>query len=156
MRVLFVCTGNICRSPAAESVFRHMAQQAGVTVTTDSAGTHGYHIGDAPDPRTCDSAAARGFNLRALRARKVTPADFKQFDLILAMDRGHLTHLQAMRPKDATAEVRLYLDFHPTLKAKDVPDPYYGGPDGFEEVMDLVEETSKALVAHARSSQDNG
>lgn len=152
MKVLFVCTGNICRSPTAEGVFRHMVEEAGLgrVIAADSAGTHGYHVGDPPDPRSCQAAAARGFDLSALRARKVTARDFQDFDLILAMDRGHLAHLEAMRPEGARAELKLYLDFHPSSRAKDVPDPYYGGPEGFARVLDMIEATSKALLAHAR------
>lgn len=152
MKVLFVCTGNICRSPTAEGVFRHMVAEAGLghRIAADSAGTHGYHIGDPPDPRSCEAAAGRGFDLTNLRARKVTARDFHDFDLILAMDQGHLAHLQAMRPKDARADLKLYLDFHPAIRTRDVPDPYYGGPEGFARVLDMVEDTSKALLAHAR------
>lgn len=152
MKVLFVCTGNICRSPTAEGVFRHMVEEAGLGqhIAMDSAGTHGYHIGDPPDPRSCEAAAARGFDLSALRARKVTAHDFQDFDLILAMDRGHFAHLEAMRPKDARATLKLYLDFHPGSRTKDVPDPYYGGPEGFARVLDMIEATSRALLAHAK------
>lgn len=152
MKVLFVCTGNICRSPTAEGVFRHMVEEAGLdqTITADSAGTHNYHEGEPPDARSCKAAAARGFDLSALRARKVVARDFHDFDLILAMDQGHFTHLEAMKPKEARAEVRLYLDFHPSSRAKDVPDPYYGGPEGFARVLDMIEETSTALLTHVR------
>ena len=148
-RVLFVCTGNICRSPTAEGVFRHFAATAGIDVEADSAATHGYHIGEPPDPRTIAAAAKRGFDLKALRARRVRREDFNQFDLILAMDGGHLEHLRAMRPEDARAEVQLFLDYHPTGTG-DVPDPYYGGPQGFEDVLDLVEEASRGLLAKLR------
>jgi len=146
MKVLFVCTGNICRSPTAEGVFRHMAEAAGIKVVTDSAGTHGYHIGDPPDPRTVAAARARGIDLSALRARKVTRADFDDFDLILAMDRGHLAHLLAMRPKHSRAEVRLFLDYHPDAAIQDVPDPYYSDADAFTHVLDLAEATSHAII----------
>jgi protein-tyrosine phosphatase len=154
MKILFVCTGNICRSPTAEGVFRHMVEEAGLgnTVVTDSAGTHGYHIGDPPDARSTKAAAGRGFDLSPLRARKVTAADFRDFDLILAMDQGHLAHLAALRPQDATAELKLFLDFHPA-RGKDVPDPYYGGPEGFEQVLDMIEAASAVLLAHAKASR---
>lgn len=152
MKVLFVCTGNICRSPTAEGVFRHMVEEAGLgqRVAADSAGTHNYHEGDPPDARSCQAAAVRGFDLSSLRARKVIARDFHDFDLILAMDQGHFAHLAAMKPKDARAELRLYLDFHPNSRTKDVPDPYYGGPEGFARVLDMIEETSAALLNHVR------
>lgn len=149
-RVLFVCTGNICRSPTAEGVFRHLAVDAGIAVEADSAGTHGYHIGEPPDPRTVAAAARRGFDLNSLRARRVKREDFNQFDLILAMDRGHLAHLETMRPQDARAQVKLFLDYHPETK-RDVPDPYYGGPEGFEHVLDLVEAASRGLLDDLRT-----
>jgi protein-tyrosine phosphatase len=157
MKILFVCTGNICRSPTADGVLRHMVAQAGLgnAVTVDSAGTHGYHIGDPPDPRSTAAAAARGFDLSALRARKVTAADFRTFDLILAMDQSHFRHLAAMRPKDAKADLKLFLDFHPA-GGKDVPDPYYGGPEEFERVLDMIETASAALLAHARGGFAKG
>ncbi len=147
-RVLFVCTGNICRSPTAEGVFRHFAEDAGfgAMIVSASAGTHGYHIGEAPDPRTVAAAKRRGFDLSAQRAQKVRAEDFQTYDLILAMDRGHLAHLEALRPNGAKAEVRLFLDYHPESAFKDVPDPYYGGPDGFEHVLDMIEQASKALL----------
>ncbi|MHB1205170.1 MAG: low molecular weight protein-tyrosine-phosphatase [Rhodospirillaceae bacterium] len=153
MKILFVCTGNICRSPTAEGVFRHMVEDAGLgnAVTVDSAGTHGYHIGDPPDPRSTAAAAQRGFDLSALRARKVTTADFHDFDLILAMDQGHYAHLAALQPNGARAEVKLFLDFHPEPRAKDVPDPYYGGPEGFNTVLDMIEKAGAALLAHAKA-----
>lgn len=149
-RVLFVCTGNICRSPTAEGVFRHLIQQAGLghSIESASAGTHGYHIGDPPDPRTVAAALRRGFDLTAQRARKVRVEDFYVFDMILAMDRDHFAHLDSLRPNDARAEVRLFLDFHPERIHKDVPDPYYGGPDSFEQVLDMIEQASRALLSH--------
>lgn len=147
-RVLFVCTGNICRSPTAEGVFRRAVEAAGLAavVETDSAGTHGYHIGAAPDPRTVAAARARGVDLSALRARKVVAADFERFDLILAMDEAHHRHLAAQRPPGARAALALFLDFHPVHGEKDVPDPYYGGPAGFEQVLDLIEAAMPHLL----------
>jgi len=148
IKVLFVCTGNICRSPTAEGVFRHLVEAAGLAdaLHADSAGTHGYHIGEAPDPRSIAAAKARGFDLSALRARRVHRDDFQAFDFILAMDREHFAHLEAMRPKDARAEVKLFLDYYPGGTLQDVPDPYYGDRRGFDHVLDLVEETSRILI----------
>lgn len=147
-RVLFVCTGNICRSPTAEGVFRHLAEAAGLSamIESASAGTHAYHVGEPPDPRTVATARKRGFDLSAQRARKVRREDFQTYDLILAMDEDHFDHLSALRPHDARAEVRLFLDYHPARTHTGVPDPYYGGADGFELVLDMIEEASKALL----------
>jgi protein-tyrosine phosphatase len=148
-RVLFVCTGNICRSPTAEGVFRHYILEAGLSdsIESASAGTHGYHIGEPPDPRTVAAAKQRGFDLSGQRARKVRKEDFETYDLILAMDRDHFAHLDSMRPNNARAQVKLFLDYHPERKHPDVPDPYYGGAEGFEHVLDMIEHASKALLA---------
>lgn len=148
-RVLFVCTGNICRSPTAEGVFRHLILEAGLdhAIESASAGTHGYHIGDPPDPRSVAAAKRRGFDLSAQRARKVKVEDFHAFDLILAMDRDHFAHLESLRPNNARAEVKLFLEYHSDRMQADVPDPYYGGPDGFEQVLDMIEYASKALLS---------
>ena len=148
IKVLFVCTGNICRSPTAEGVFRHLAERAGLgsQVTADSAGTHSYHVGEPPDPRTQRAALARGVDLSGLRARKVVAADFTRFDHILAMDHGHLAQLRRIAPPGTTAALRLFLDDAAGLAGSEVPDPYYGGPDGFEEVLDLCEAGSRGLL----------
>ncbi|PWC36383.1 low molecular weight protein-tyrosine-phosphatase [Azospirillum sp. TSO35-2] len=148
VKVLFVCTGNICRSPTAEGVFRQLAANAGLdgVVAADSAGTHGYHVGEPPDPRTRRAALTRGVDLSDLRARKVTAADFTRFDHILAMDHGHLADLRRLAPPDATAALRLFLDDAPGLQGRAVPDPYYGGAAGFEEVLDLCEAGARGLL----------
>lgn len=155
-RVLFVCTGNICRSPTAEGVFRHLVLQAGLghAIESASAGTHGYHVGEPPDPRTVAAARNRGFDLAAQRARKVRVEDFHTYDLILAMDRDHHAHLSSLRPNDARAEVKLFLEYHAELGPADVPDPYYGGPQGFEDVLDMIEHASKALLADLSAGLD--
>ena len=141
-RILFVCTGNICRSPTAEGVMRVLLGDAGLGayVEVDSAGTHGYHIGDAPDPRTQEAALRRGYDLSGLRARKVSPNDFVRFDHVLAMDDGHLRLLRRMCPPEHRGKLSMFLD-------RDVPDPYYGGADGFEQVLDLAEEGARAWIA---------
>lgn len=146
--VLFVCTGNICRSPTAEAVFRQLAKAAGVLarVHVDSAGTHDYHVGEAPDERAMAHALKRGYDLKSLRARQVRRADFETFDRIVAMDRGHLLHLQAMAPRDARARVELFLEHSRRWAGGDVPDPYYGGAAGFETVLDMIEEACGRML----------
>ncbi|MBL36053.1 MAG: protein-tyrosine-phosphatase [Oceanospirillaceae bacterium] len=147
MKVLFVCLGNICRSPTAEGVFRHKLRAAGLEgqVQVDSAGTGDWHVGKAPDSRTRQAAQRRGYDLSAQRARQVEVADFQRFDLILAMDQSNLRNLQALRPAGARAELDLYLRRF-DLALDEVPDPYYGGEDGFEQVLDLIEQASDALL----------
>ncbi|MBL0140979.1 MAG: low molecular weight phosphotyrosine protein phosphatase [Betaproteobacteria bacterium] len=146
--VLFVCTGNICRSPTAEGVFRHLARERGVVerLHIDSAGTIDYHEGEAPDPRAIEHAARRGYDLSDLRARQITYADFHQFDRILAMDRGHLRELKGEAPKGTLSRISRFLDHSGRWPGMDVPDPYYGGERGFEEVLDMVEEASARLL----------
>lgn len=147
--ILFVCTGNICRSPTAEGVFRHLVAKAGLEqqITTDSAGTHAYHVGEPPDRRTVAAAAARGYDLSDLRARVLVPADYQRFDMILAMDRGHLDILRRQQPAGAKATLSLFLDQGPLpLRGRDVPDPYYGEGRHFTEVLDLVEAGARALL----------
>jgi protein-tyrosine phosphatase len=152
-RILFVCMGNICRSPTAEGVFRHLvaveAPELGVLV--DSAGTHAYHIGEQPDPRAQRAAARRGFDLSALRARRVVPEDFERFDLVLAMDELNVALLQDQCPEAHQDRIQLFLDYAPELERRDVPDPYYGGTNGFEYVLDLVEAASRRLISHLQT-----
>ena len=149
--VLFVCMGNICRSPTAEAVLRHLAAEAGVaeSLSIDSAGTHAYHVGAAPDARSRAAAARRGYSLDAIRARKVVEADFKRFDLILAMDRLNLETLRAASNASQHAKLKLFLQYARSQEL-DVPDPYYGGATGFERVLDLVEDASRTLLAEIR------
>jgi protein-tyrosine phosphatase len=154
IKVLFVCTGNICRSPTAEGVFRALVAAEGLDgrIATDSAGTHSYHVGEAPDRRSAAAARSRGIELSDLRARKVRPSDFAEFDLVLAMDRGHAEILARQCPPEHAGRVRLFLDFAPQLGLKDVPDPYYGGADGFEQVLDMVEAASRGVLEHIRAT----
>jgi protein-tyrosine phosphatase len=149
LRVLFVCLGNICRSPTAEGVFRQLlAQHApGLNVEVDSAGTADYHIGDAPDARSQRAAKRRGVDLSGLRGRQIAADDFARFDLILAMDRANLRELQAVAPARSRAALRLFLDYAPQLGLRDVPDPYYGDAGGFEKVLDLCAAASQGLLA---------
>jgi protein-tyrosine phosphatase len=147
-RVLFVCTGNICRSPTAEGVFRHVAAAAGLSdrFQIDSAGTHGYHIGEPPDSRSVAQARARGYDLSALRARQFTAADYADFDLLLAMDRGHLKIMRRLASPHDAERARLFLSFAPECGIDDVPDPYYGDERDFAQALDLIERGSRALL----------
>ena len=148
VKVLFVCAGNICRSPTAERVFAHRVDQRGLAaqITADSAGVGGWHIGEPPDRRAQAAALRRGVDLSAQQARQITPSDFHAFDYVLAMDRDNLSALAALRPADATAALNLFLDFAPDAGVAEVPDPYYGGPEGFEQVLDLVERAAEGLL----------
>jgi len=147
--VLFVCMGNICRSPIAEGVFRHALKEAGLvgSVQIDSAGTHGYHAGEPPDRRALLAARNRGYDLASIRARQVERDDFARFDWILAMDEANMRALAEMRPGDYAGHLGLYLDLLPELGTREMPDPYYGGPEGFERVLDLTERVTPALLA---------
>ncbi|MBI5898208.1 MAG: low molecular weight phosphotyrosine protein phosphatase [Rhodocyclales bacterium] len=147
LRILFVCTGNICRSPTAEGVARGMASRLGLAegFHFDSAGTHGYHVGEAPDLRTVRAARERGYDLSGQRARRVTDFDFEQFDLLLAMGADHLESLRRACPRIHAHKLRLFLDFGRN-GGGEVPDPYYGGADGFELVLDLVEDAAGGLL----------
>lgn len=151
-RILFVCTGNICRSPTAEAVARHWAAKLGIDgeVGFDSAGTHGYHNGEPPDQRATQAAAKRGYDLSRLRARPVRKSDFEDFDLILAMDRGHLSWLRRECPRQFHAKLALFLNYSAIQPDADVPDPYYGPGDGFEYVLDLCEDAVRGLLDRYR------
>lgn len=151
MKYLFVCTGNICRSPTADGILRHRLRQMGLEHGVDSAGTHAYHVGEAPDPRTVHHAKKRGYDLSALRARVVTARDFHEYDVILAMDGGHLRFLEHMEPADAKAELALFLPYGGVAEVMDVPDPYYGGARHFEQVLDLVEQAVDGMIARLQS-----
>jgi len=146
--VLFVCTGNICRSPTAEAIFRKLVANAGMSeaILADSAGTHGYHIGEPPDARAQASAADRGYDLGNLRARRVEHADFQRFDLVVAMDRGHFTMLSRMAEPAAAHKLKLMMSYASGFKEKDVPDPYYGSPEDFERVLDMLDDAARGLL----------
>ena len=151
-RVLFVCMGNICRSPTAEGVFRKLLEQHApeLEVHVDSAGTHAYHVGQPPDPRACRAAERRGIDLTMQRARQVTARDFGYFELVLAMDEQNRAELVERAPPEYHARIRLLLEFAPDAGRTDVPDPYYGGSVGFEYVLDLAERASLGLIEHLR------
>lgn len=150
--VLFVCMGNICRSPTAEGVFRKLAQDAGLIerVRIDSAGTHAYHVGESPDRRARAAAERRGFDLAAIRARRIVDEDFEAFDLILAMDDLNLVTLKDRAAAHQHSRLQKFLDYSDTRRGADVPDPYYGGTSGFERVLDLVEEAGAGLLDEVR------
>ena len=148
VKVLFVCMGNICRSPMAEGVFQKYLELHGgnLSVVVDSAGTHSYHAGHSPDHRAQAAAARRGVDIADLKARPVEPADFERFNYILAMDQDNLEWLLEEASEEHHEKIRLYLDFSPQSQGADVPDPYYGSPMGFERVLDLVQEGAEGLL----------
>ncbi|MFT3850594.1 MAG: low molecular weight protein-tyrosine-phosphatase [Propionivibrio sp.] len=148
MKILMVCMGNICRSPLAEGVVRHLADRAGVgaAIEVDSAGTLAYHAGEQPDPRARKVAASRGYDLSRMRARRVAEDDFAHFDLVLAMDRQNLAALERLCPEEHLHKLRLFMDYAESGEADEIPDPYYGGPDGFERVLDMCEAAARGLI----------
>jgi protein-tyrosine phosphatase len=156
LAVLFVCSGNICRSPTAEGVFRHLLAKAGLEgcVRVDSAGLHGLHQGEPPDQRSQAAARLRGFEIGDLRARTVQASDFGEFDFIAVMDQGHLLDLSRLCPPDLRERISLLMDFAPKAGCREVPDPYYGGPPGFEQVLALCEAGTQGLLDHVRKSLD--
>ena len=154
IKVLFVCLGNICRSPMAEGVFRHLVENEGLanSIEIDSAGTGPWHVGNKPDGRAIQAAGNRGIDLSTQRARQVRPADMETFDYILAMDEDNYHNLLQMTPAALQDKIHLFLDFAPTTGVREVPDPYFGGPDGFENALDLVEEAAQGLLAHLQEN----
>ena len=152
IKVLFVCMGNICRSPTAEAVFRHYVENAGLAenILIDSAGTHDYHIGDPPDLRTQRAAQQRGYDMSQLRGRQADEGDFRRFDYVLAMDRSNLAILQSLAPPDSDIQAQLFLEYARHHAEREVPDPYYGGSDGFERVLDMVEDAAQGLLQEIR------
>jgi protein-tyrosine phosphatase len=156
--VLFVCLGNICRSPTAEGVFRAAVERAGLgqRIKADSAGLGDWHVGSPPDRRAIQAARRRGYDLTSLRGRQVEVADFRRFGWILAMDEGNMRALSDMQPPDFGGHLGLLLDFAPELGLREVPDPYYGGPDGFDRVLDLVEASTTGLLARLQATLVRG
>ncbi len=153
-RVLFVCMGNICRSPTAEVVFRHFVEHADWSehVLIDSAGTHDYHIGSPPDKRTQRAALQRGYDMSMLRGRQVEVADFERFDYVLAMDHDNLAILRRLCPQDRRERLGLFLEYASRHDEREVSDPYYGGGEGFERVLDMVEDAAQGLLGHIRKN----
>ncbi|MDV7339919.1 low molecular weight protein-tyrosine-phosphatase [Terasakiella sp. A23] len=148
VKVLFVCLGNICRSPSAEGVFRDLVEKKGLKseIIADSAGTSDWHVGGPPDERATKAASIRGVDISTLKARQVTPKDFIQFDYVLAMDRSNYAKLQQMCPDGYEDRLHMFLTFYADSPEEEVPDPYYGGPAGFDYVLDLIEEASVGLI----------
>ncbi|WP_455365505.1 low molecular weight protein-tyrosine-phosphatase [Kaarinaea lacus] len=148
VNVIFVCMGNICRSPTAEGVFTRMVEEAGLIekIGIDSAGTHAYHVGEPPDPRAQKSALARGVDIGHLRARRAVAEDFERFDYVLAMDYDNLENLEPLCESQYASKLQLFLDYGSHADIKEVPDPYYGGALGFERVLDLIEDASNGLL----------
>ncbi len=152
VKVLFVCMGNICRSPTAQGVFEKLVSEHALAerIVIDSAGTHAYHIGDVPDARASAAAMRRGIDLSSQRARRVSPADFDQFDYVLAMDSSNYADLSGLCSPEQVPKLQLFLEFASVPDTKEVPDPYYGGATGFERVLDLIEEASAGLLETIR------
>lgn len=144
--VLFICTGNICRSPTAEGILRKRAEELGLDVAVDSAGTHGYHVGDAPDPRSVKAALKRGYDISKLRARRISSVDFEHFDFVIALDDEHMRLMRRNCPPDLHHKLYEMMAFAPGTAHREVPDPYYGPADGFELVLDLLEAAIEGLL----------
>lgn len=154
MRVLFVCLGNICRSPTVEAVVRELARRVapGLGLELDSAGTAAYHLGEPPDARSRAAGRRRGYDLDRHRGRQVEAVDFERFDLLLAMDAANLAALRMLAPPGLESRARLFLDFAPEVPVREVPDPYDGGPEAFEAVLDLAEHGARGLIEHLQAS----
>ena len=152
VRILFVCLGNICRSPTAEGVFRKRVTEAGLAgrIEIDSAGTHAYHVGAPPDARAQQAARQRGIDLSGLRGRQATVRDIEQFDYVLAMDRENHENLLDICPDGFEHKIRLFMEFAPTRSEREVPDPYFGGPAGFDRVLDMIDEAAAGLLEDIR------
>lgn len=152
IKVLFVCLGNICRSPTAEGVFRRLVAQHGLQgeIEIDSAGTHAYHIGKPPDSRAQQAARRRGIDISGLRGRRATVEDILRFDYVLAMDRENLENLLDICPSGQEHKIQLFLEYAPQRAEREVPDPYFGGDSGFDRVLDMIEEASRGLLAQIR------
>lgn len=154
VRVLFVCLGNICRSPTAEGVFRALAEREGLAgrIEVDSAGVGSWHVGSPPDRRAQRAARRRGIDLSGQRARQAEAQDFRRFDYVVAMDPANRRELERLCPPGEEHRLHLLMDFAPELGRRDVPDPYYGGAGGFEAVLDMIERASQGLLAHIRKN----
>lgn len=152
-KVLFVCTGNICRSPTGEALFRNLVAEDGLSdqISTDSCGMGSWHVGGPADRRTVATAKARGVDMSDLRARQIRSSDFEEFDLLLAMDRSHYRDMKAMCPTEYQDRIQMFLGFGGTMGSADVPDPYYGGASGFDDVFDMVQDGSRALLDHIKA-----
>jgi len=155
IKVLFICMGNICRSPTAEGVFRNLVEKAGLQelIEIDSAGTHAYHVGEPPDARAQETALKRGFDLSSQQARRAVADDFLMFDYVVAMDQDNYHALYAICPEGMEDKIHLLMDYAPSFRTREVPDPYYGGPSGFEQVFDMVEEAAAGLLQALQQRQ---
>jgi len=156
VRILFVCMGNICRSPTAEGVFEHYVAEAGLAerIASDSAGILDYHVGEPPDARAQLAARLRGYDLSTLRGRQVSHRDFADFDYLLAMDETNLHALVRLCPPQHAHKLKLFMEFSAIAGSREVPDPYYGGPKVFEQVLDMVEQAAQGLLSHLRARID--
>jgi len=152
VKVLFVCMGNICRSPTAHGMFRALVEKEGLSqaIEIDSAGTHAYHVGSAPDRRAQATAQERGIDISDLVARRVEPDDFDLFDFVVAMDQDNYMSLSEICPDQHVDKIYMFMDFADHMRTREVPDPYYGGPSGFDRVFDLVEAASEGLLQEIR------